>query len=164
MPELPLFLSPAEITAALEGSLASLGAVGGGLGGMAGGGIAGGVGGASGGRIGARMGTRWFTKLDSRRRDWPQPSSPELVGRLHEFLQHPQQRELTAPDGSSVVGLYAMLGSGSMNLNPCVIETVWDASGLHAVAHAREGLIKQRTCEKLLDRLQAEVFGAAGPA
>src|SRR5690625_419816 len=171
MPESPLFLSPAEVTAALENGLAGLGtaggAVGGGIGGGASagmvGGAAGAAGGASGGRLGARLGTRLFTKLDSRRRHWPQPSTPELADRLHQFLQHPQQRELTAPDGSSVVGLYAMVGSGSMNLNPCVIETVWDASGLQAVAHAREGLIKQRTCEKLLDRLQTEVFGA-GPA
>ncbi|WP_277051489.1 hypothetical protein [Ruania albidiflava] len=167
MPESPLFLSLAEITAALEDGLASLGAAGGAIGGGIGGGAsagtlggaAGAAGGASGGAVGARKGARWFTKLDSRRRHWPQPSTPDLAGRLHQFLKHPQQRELTAPDGSSVVGLYAIIGSGSMNLNPCIIETVWDASGLQAVAYAREGLIKQRTCGKALDRLQTEVFG-----
>lgn len=160
MPETPLFLSTEEITAALEGGLGSLGAVGGAVGGGLGGGVPGAVGGAAGGRTGGRLGAR-FTKPDSSRRHWPQPSTPALIQRLQEFLQYPQQRELTGPDGSSVVGLYAVIGSGSMNLNPCVLEAVWDASGLQVVAHAREGLIKQRTCEKALDRMQQEVFGAA---
>lgn len=160
MPETPLFLSAEEITAALEGGLGSLGTVGGAVGGGLGGGVPGAVGGAAGGRTGGRLGAR-FTKPDRSRRRWPQPSTPAQIQRLREFLQYPQQRELTGPDGSSVVGLYAIIGSGSMNLNPCVLEAVWDASGLQVVAHAREGLIKQRTCEKALDRLQQEVFGAA---
>src|SRR5690625_6684980 len=91
MPESPLFLSLAEVTAALEGGLAHLGAVGGAVGGGIGGGAsvgmvggaAGAAGGASGGRLGARLGTRLFTKLDSRRRHWPQPSTDRKSTRLN---------------------------------------------------------------------------------
>ena len=170
MSEASLFLSAEEIAAALAGRLGDLGAAGGAFGGGLGGalsagpaaGAAGAAGGASGGRLGGRLGAR-FTKLDSQRRHWPQPSTPEHLHRLHQFLRAPQQRQLSAPDGSPVVGLSALIGSGSMNLNPCVVEAVWDSSGLQVVAHAREGLIKQRTCEKALDRLQSEVFGANGP-
>src|SRR5699024_10582121 len=118
-----------------------------------GGGAAGAFGGASGGGAGARLGTR-FTKRDSRRRQWAHPGSPAHEHRLRQFLRDPQERALTAPDGSAVVGLYAIVGSGSMQMNPCVVEAVWDASGLQVVAHAMEGLIKQRTCEKALDRLE----------
>ena len=169
MPEAPLFLSTDEIAAALEGRLGDLGAAGGAFGGAIGGGIgaggpaggaAGAAGGASGGRIGGRFGAKRFTKQDSHRRHWPQPSTPELMARLRQFLQQPQDRQLTAPDGTPVLGMVGIVGSGSMNLNPCLVEAVWDASGLQVVAHAKEGLIKQRTCEKALDRLQQEVFGA----
>lgn len=159
MPESSLFLSHAEVAAALEDGLAALGTVGGGVGGAIGAGLPGALGGASGGRSGARLGTR-FTKQDSRRRHWPQPSAPELVARLRAFLQQPQDRQLTAADGTPVLGMVGIVGSGSMNLNPCLVEAVWDTSGLQVVAHAKEGLIKQRTCAKTLDRLQQEVFGA----
>lgn len=159
MPEPHLFLSTAEIAAALEDGLAALGAVSGAVGGGIGAGVPGAVGGATGGRAGARLGAR-STQQDSQRRHWPQPSSPELVARLRAFLQQPQDRQLTAPDGTPVLGMVGIVGSGSMNLNPCLVEAVWDASGLQVVAHAKEGLIKQRTCAKTLDRLQQEVFGA----
>lgn len=162
MPESSLFLSRAEVAAALEGGLASLGAVSGAVGGGIGAGLAGAAGGASGGRSGARIGAR-FTKQDSQRRQWSHPGSPEHLHRLRQFLQYPQERALTAPDGSRVVGLYAIVGSGSMKLNPCVVEAIWDTSGLQVVAHALEGLIKQRTCAKALDQLQQEVFGSAAP-
>ena len=157
MPEPPLFLSTAEIAAALEDGLAALGAIGGGVGGAIGAGLPGALGGASGGRSGARFGAR-FTRQDSRRRHWPQPSTPELVARLRAFLQQPQDRQLTVADGTPVLGMVGIVGSGSMNLNPCLVEAVWDATGLQVVAHAKEGLIKQRTCEKALNRLQEEVF------
>ena len=159
MSEPPLFLSTAEIAAALEDGLAALGAVGGAVGGGLGAGVPGALGGASGGGFGARVGAR-FAKPDSERRHWPQPSTPALVARLRTFLQQPQDRQLTAADGTPVLGLVGMVGSGSMNLNPCLVEAVWDAAGLQVVAHAKEGLIKQRTCAKTLDRLQQEVFSA----
>ena len=39
-------------------------------------------------------------------------------------------------------------------MNPCTVQIVWSAEELHAYAHAREGLVKQRTCAKALQRLE----------
>lgn len=45
-------------------------------------------------------------------------------------------------------------------MNPCMVQIVWSAEELHAYAHAREGLVKQRTCAKALQRLE-DVLDAA---
>ena len=46
-------------------------------------------------------------------------------------------------------------GSGFFNLNPCVLEVVLKQNNLEIVAHAKEGLIKQKTCLKGMSALRA---------
>ena len=57
--------------------------------------------------------------------------------------------------------MVGLVGSGTWNMNPCVMQLIWSERELYATAHAREGLIKQKTCAKALNRL-ATVLGQPG--
>ncbi|UFU03312.1 hypothetical protein LQF12_01485 [Ruania suaedae] len=143
-----LILTEQEVLLALSGGLAELGALGGSLAGPAGA-----VGGASGARAGARV-----AKLDGRRRDWSSPLPETVLDRLRLALGEPHEWRTETPEGERTA-LVGVVGSGAMSMNPCVIEVLHHPLGVQLAAHAREGLIKQRTCEKALERIEREVLG-----
>lgn len=156
-------LSIEQVDDALVDGLGSLGAWGGGLGGAVGGtfvgagaGVAGARGGTSGGRSGARFGARKLTRLDGEQSTMHIARTAENLQAVREgfFAGRLDERTDDAGDATLLVGI---VGSGAGGLNPCVVQLVWYAEELHATAHAKEGLIKQRTCAKALQSLAATV-------
>ncbi|HIW90593.1 MAG TPA: hypothetical protein H9870_02885 [Candidatus Corynebacterium avicola] len=135
--------------------LGALGALGGG----AGAGGAGASGGAQGGRLGARL-----TKLDGEQQMYSSPSSDAHRQTVQDDFfggtEYVKTDEESGP-GEPILKMVGVVGSGAMNMNPCVVQLVWSARELHAYAHAKEGLIKQRTCAKALLRL-GDVLNGAG--
>lgn len=149
-PVLPL----AEVEARLEGRLAQLGGAGGGFGGGVGAGIPGAVGGRSGGAFGAQVGTRHLTHLDGAQAQLPVALDQQLVQHVLREVFGGRAEWGWAPD-RPVVLMTGMAGSGAAGMNPCVLQVVWSQHGLEATAHAREGLIGQRTCAKTLEKLES---------
>ncbi|MGC5628833.1 hypothetical protein ACPYO6_12000 [Georgenia sp. Z1344] len=123
------------------------GAIGGGIGGAAAGALGGSVGGRSGGRSGGRLGARLFTKVYGSQRVVPIPPTPEreaaLAAVLHTVLRQDRQ------------ALIGLMGSGSMNMNTAVVQVQWHPNQAVITAHGLEGIIKQRTSGKAIDRLEA---------
>jgi len=59
-------------------------------------------------------------------------------------------------------GIYYAVGvkaSGFFNMNPCVLEIVSKSNNIQVSAHAKEGLIKQKTCSKAIASLKAYLLG-----
>lgn len=127
-----------EVMRLLREGMAELGAAGGGLGG--------GLTGASGGRSGARWASRRIPTVGATR-SLPVPLVPQTYEPLRDALP---LLLIVAPERGQLAG---MTGSGAMNLNPVVVQAFWDAGGLHLVAYAQEGLIKQHSARKAVDRL-----------
>lgn len=112
--------------------------------------------GASGGAKGGTFGARHFTRLDGEKKVFSIPHSDahqQVI--LDKFFGGAGSGETFEQAGSDepVLTMVGAVGSGSMNMNPCVVQIVWSGNELQAFAHAREGLIKQRTCAKALQRL-----------
>ena len=149
-PVLPL----AEVEARLEGRLAQLGGAGGGFGGGVGAGIPGAVGGRSGGAFGAQVGSRHLTRLDGAGLQLSVALDQDLVQRVLREVFAGRAEWGWAPD-RPVILMTGMVGSGAGGLNPCVLQIVWSQRGLEATAHAREGLIGQRTCARTLEKLES---------
>lgn len=158
-PEVPSpLLSIDEVQRVLVEGIADLGAWGGGLGGGLGGRLPGRIGGASGGRAGGRFGARHLTRLDGDSRTLHVECVEQNLQALRTgFFGGRTQERVGAPPGAGVdaVLMIGVVGSGAWRLNPCVVQVVWFAHDLHATAHAKEGLIKQRTCSKALQTLAA---------
>ena len=153
----------AEVEHVLVEGVAALGAWGGAVGGAVGGGFAGRLGGASGGRSGGRFGARYLTRLDGDQRVIHVERSEENLQAVRaEFFGGRVREGRGAPPGATAEALLmaGVVGSGPMSMNPCVVQLVWFAHELHATAHAKEGLIKQRTCAKAL-RALASMLGRA---
>ncbi|WP_199849509.1 hypothetical protein [Blastococcus sp. Marseille-P5729] len=154
---MPSPLLPIEqVEHVLVESLGDLGAVGGAVGGGIGGGWAGRLSGASGGRTGGRAGARYLTRMDGDQRTLHIDRSEALLHavRVGFFAGRAQERRGALPGASAdAVQMVGVVGSGALSMNPCVVQLVWFPHELHATAHAREGLIKQRTCAKALERL-----------
>lgn len=147
-------LSLTEVEALLEGRLSQLGGAGGGIGGGLGGGAPGAVGGRSGGAFGAQVGARHLTRLDAARAELPVPLDQALVQQVLREVFGGRAEWGWAPD-RPVILMTGMIGSGAGGLNPCVLQIVWSQMGLEATAHAREGLIGQRTCARTLEKLES---------
>ena len=152
-------LSIEQVEDALVDGLGSLGAWSGGLGGALGGslvgagaGAAGAAGGASGGRSGARFGARKLTRLDGEQKTTHVARTLENLRAVRERFFDGRLDERT-DDPADATLLVGIVGSGAGGLNPCVVQVIWYTEELHATAHAKEGLIKQRTCAKALQSL-----------
>ncbi|MGP5655891.1 hypothetical protein [Candidatus Corynebacterium faecigallinarum] len=132
--------------------------------GAIGGGMGGGAPGASGGAKGGRFGARHFTRLDGEQQVFPIPRSDASQQAVRiDFFGDGVLEETEEPSASqdATLKILGVVGSATMNMNPCIVQIVWSPSELHAFAHAREGVFKQRTCTKALQRL-GEVVDAAG--
>ncbi|UPK74111.1 hypothetical protein MU582_16960 [Nocardioidaceae bacterium SCSIO 66511] len=152
-----------QVVHLLEGALGDIGAWGGGVGGALGGGLAGRAGGTSGGRIGARFGTRHLTKLDGEQRTLQVPRTEQNVRVVRDkFFEGRAQERTGNPAGGEPgpIEMVGVVGSGTARMNPCVIQLVWFDQQVHVTAHAREGLIKQRTCSKALRALTESLESA----
>ena len=151
-------LSVDEVEHVLAEGIADLGARGGAVGGAVGGGLAGRFGGASGGRAGGEFGARRLTRLDGEQRTIRVERTEENLQAVRaEYFGGRAQERRGTPAGTPAEALLmvGVIGSGSMSMNPCVVQLVWFAYELQATAHAKEGLVKQRTCAKALQKLAA---------
>lgn len=155
-----LILPDEQVSQLLIEAAGNLGAAGGMIGGAIGGGVTGlaaSVGGAAGGRSGGRSGAEFtakkFNKILGDSRILNVPLSPETVEVLASSLK---EVGLVSVDEGQVAGI---VGSGAMSMNPTVVQGLWQEDQLHLCAHALEGLIKQRTAQKALDKI-VEAFGA----
>ncbi|WP_144794884.1 hypothetical protein [Kocuria palustris] len=146
-------LSLTEVEARLDARLAELGAMGGAVGGGFGAGTAGTAAGSAGGAHGAGVGSRHLTRLDGAEAELAAPRDPELVRAVRQELFGGAADEAWSGPGGSVLHMTGMVGSGWAGLNPCIVQLVWTERGLSAAAHAREGLARQRTCSRALERL-----------
>lgn len=147
-------LSIDEVKRVLTEGLAALGSVGGSMGGAIGGGPAGALGGASGGRAGAPLGA-WLTRLDGEERTLRFPRTEANLQRARqEFFGGNAMERIgeVSGAGEDAVLMAGLVGSGAASMNPCVVQAVWSAHEVHVTAHANEGLIKQRTCARALQR------------
>lgn len=144
--------------------LGDIGAWSGGVGGMAGGaasgpvsGVAGAHGGKSGGRAGARWGARHLTRMDGDYMTLPVAPTADNLQAVREkvFAGRFQESADGYTGARQFIGI--VVGPGLRGMNPCVVQLIWYAQELRATAHAREGLIRQRTCEKALQLLRATV-------
>lgn len=155
-------LTPEEVRHLLIEANGEVGARGGAIGGTIGGGIGAGAlgalggraGGGSGGRSGGRLGARLFTKVYGSQRVVPIPPTPEREAAVAAEL-----RAVLRQDRQALIGL---MGSGAMNMNTAVIQVQWYPRQVILTAHGLEGLIKQRTSGKALDRLEAALRGGVG--
>lgn len=100
---------------------------------------------------GARMGLK-FTKLDELKSVVETPLSVEQCdARLKAFfgdgLLHSGTEEAT-PYWAGVIG------AGAMDMNPCLLEITRQGSTVNILAHANEGLFKQKTCAKAIAKLE----------
>lgn len=154
-----LILSDEQVGQILIEAAGDLGAAGGKIGGAIGGAAAGfaasaggAAGGGSGGRAGAEFSAKRFNKIQGDSRTLNVPLTPETVEALTSSLG---TVGLVSPEDGQVAGV---VGSGAMNMNPTVVQGLWQGGQLHLCAHALEGLIKQRTAQKALDKI-VEAFG-----
>ncbi len=100
---------------------------------------------------GARAGLK-FTKVDELKSTLPiAVSADQFDTKLKTFfgegLLH-TSTENGAPYWAGIVG------AGAMDMNPCLIEVTLAGSNATVVAHANEGLFKQKTCAKAIAKLE----------
>ncbi|MGI8869763.1 MAG: hypothetical protein ACR2F6_13155 [Mycobacteriales bacterium] len=84
-------------------------------------------------------------------------SEAALIQRLSTRLgASPQRRDV---DGVSYLGWATIVGSGALNLNPAVLVVFLRAGAptLHVRGYAKQGLLKQRTARKAVDRFLASL-------
>lgn len=139
-------LTEKQIQDILTSGLAAMGALGGSFGGM---GAAGG--GAIGGAIGAKI-----TPTAHLEESMPVTDMTATLTKLREFLQE-LPNNTVGEDAQETYTLIGVIGSGFLNMNPCVIECELSSNSLKIFAHAKEGLIKQNTCRKGIDMLKKEL-------
>ena len=121
-----------------------MGALGGGVAGAAGGG-------AIGGALGAKLvGTAHLEEKI------PVTDMTSTLAKLREFLEEPPN-SVVGEGAQAVHILIGVIGSGFLNMNPCVIECELSSTSLTISAHAKEGLIKQNTCRKGIDMVKKEL-------
>jgi hypothetical protein len=142
----------------LARELAKVGAIGGGVGGAVGGGVLTAAAGALGGASGAWIASR-FLPTESYASDYLLPCNASraltiIVNVLAELGQLQDGSEINSPNPT----LTAVIGSGFMRMNPCllVIEIVSHSDKETAAVirgAAKEGLIKQHTAEKAVTRV-----------
>lgn len=152
----------------LARELGKLGAVGGAIGGAMGGGILTGVAGAIGGASGARSAARYLpTELCTREYLLPCDATKALtviINALARLGQLQERSELESPNPT----IAAVVSSGFMNLNPCVLTIEIDShtetrTTVIIRGAAKEGLIKQYTAEKSVNRAIAAIEAASRP-
>lgn len=139
-------LTEKQIQDILTSGLAAMGALGGSFGGMGGGG-----GGAIGGAIGAKI-----TPTAHLEESMPVTDMTATLTKLREFLEEPPNG-VVGEGAQAMHTLIGVIGSGFLNMNPCVIECELSSTSLTISAHAKEGLIKQNTCRKGIDMLKKEL-------
>jgi len=139
-------LTEKQIQDILSQGLAALGELGGSFGG-----IGGRHGGAIGGAIGARI-----TPTAHLEETITITDMTSTLARLREFLQK-LPNNTVGEDAQETYTLIGVIGSGFLNMNPCVIECELSSNSLKIFAHAKEGLIKQNTCRKGIDMLKKEL-------
>lgn len=118
-----------------------------------------GAAGGSGGRIGARLAARWLP-THAASAEFELAVEPERVLAA--------ARELLGGIDSNVSDLDGVVGSGFLGLNPTVVRvrvSASDRGGTRVIveAAAKEGLIKQRSAERAVDRLRQQVITLVGP-
>ena len=122
-----------------------------------------GLGGALVGDSGGPAGAAWAAKrlktetaADIRRFD-PRRSD-DVLASLSQLLEcSPEHQQ--ADDQGGTATLRGVIGSGFGGMNPTYVLAVVDTSGgsVSIAAHAKEGLIKQRSAEKAVQRVVAEL-------
>lgn len=149
-------LSDEQINKILGEKLANLGAVGGAAGAtVGGGGLLGMISGAFGGASGAKAGAK-ILPIDHITENFGinnQSNVPELIKKYF-------NNSLINEDNEN--GTYyaaGIKGSGFSNLNPCILEVVSKPNYIQIFAHAKEGLIKQKTCLKAISALKMYLLG-----
>ena len=102
-----------------------------------------------GGAVGARWGAkRLKNEVATARVDVGPQQVDAAVARLADLLRSAPQQ-----DGPTVT-LAGVLGSGFGNMNPALVRVeVTPAGHIRIAAHAKEGLIKQRTAQKAVNTL-----------
>lgn len=155
-------LNDNQINKILEGKLSELGKIGGVIGGIAGGGagggIEGGVGGGIGGYIGGGLGAKIGAKLlplDHKNDSVAHRDQKKITALAKNYFGDALIHESQENDIYYAVGVK---GSGFFAMNPCVLELVIRPNTLEIFAHAKEGLIKQKTCTKAIDKLKEHLF------
>jgi hypothetical protein len=136
-----------EIEAVLGQRLAGLGALGCALGGASGAGA---------GAAWAAKRLKTETAADTRRFD-PRRSG-DVLASLSRLLEcAPEYQRPDGQDGTAT--LRGVIGSGFGRMNPTYILAVVDTAGgsVGIAAHAKEGVIKQRSAEKAVQRVIAEL-------
>lgn len=151
----------------LARELGKLGAIGGAFAGF--GNPAAGIPSAAGGYLGASLAARFLPterhQLELDLHADPQTVLTQAYALLSSHGRVSDSQELSA---SPYPGISGVVGSGFLNLNPTVVhvEIVAIESGRCRVlltGAAKEGLIKQRTAEKAVNRLAAALNLLAGP-
>lgn len=111
------------------------------------------TGGGSATRFGARLGGKYLTPIHGASRVVEVPLSQWSYDLIVKCLQ---QVLASSPDGDQLVG---MVRGGAMAMNPALVQVIWHEDRVHLTAHALEGLIKQRTADKVLDNLEYFLHG-----
>lgn len=112
------------------------------------------------GRAGGDIGARLFTRMWGGARLIPVPDRTAAIRAVRAIAAD----ELFCDDRSAAgermhVAQALIVGTGGLNMNTAVVQLQWSTGEVLATAHALEGVIKQRSVTKALDRIEEAILG-----
>lgn len=93
-----------------------------------------------------------FTKTESKTETWKHTEDMEkLVGLIDAFFNN---SFIHIEDENSYFYVVAMKSGGILNMNTCLYEIALEPEVLNVTTYAREGIVRQNTCEKGMKNLR----------
>lgn len=91
--------------------------------------------------------------------DVPRAEHDRILATLNDSLSGGGTSATSGPSDDSVITTRGIVGSGFASMNPAYVIIVVDrqSSTVGIAAHAKEGLIKQRTAQKAVDKVRARL-------
>lgn len=108
---------------------------------------------------GARLGAEWAAKrLKSERYDRSIAYTADLDTACQDVYEILAGMGEIIETSDEPLGIAAVVGSGFLNMNPTIVTATFEpeddaATAIHLSAVAKEGLIKQKSAQKAVDRL-----------
>ena len=119
----------------------------------------------AGGRFGGRLSARWLpTRHHEEEVELPNVAPEDLPVLVSDVLAHHGRTVGTGSDGRGGVSVRGVIGAGTLNLNPAVVDVHGRPGRLTVHAAAKEGLIPQRTAQKAVRRVIESLYSAAPPS
>ena len=97
-----------------------------------------------------------LNKIDSKSDTLQVANSDDLVNKLKSYFSNVLLKQTNENNEHYFM---AVLAPSFWRLNPCVVEVVVSGNAVRIVTYAKEGLIKQNTCQRTIDDIKKVVLG-----